>query len=335
MNEILISTELGLVHEGSLGIALSLIDAACDAGANAIKMQMHIAEEESTYHEPWRKKISSQDTYRYDYWKRTEFSFGQWKEIAEHIKSRNMKFICSPFSVKAVKDLEKLGVDYYKIASGQVSDIPLLEAIQLTKKPVIISTGMSSIDETKKIYDKLKKTNNEIIIMQCTSMYPCTPYNWGLNMIQEYKNIFPNVKIGFSDHSGQIAASIAAVALGCEAVEVHITFNKKMYGYDTDASITVDELPILITSLKNVKITLDNPLNKSKIDQNQEKMRKIFTKVFVANADMKENHIIKKSDLNFKKAGEGINYENIKLLIGKRLNRNIKKNEPIKLEDLK
>ena len=335
MNEILISTELGLVHEGSLGIALSLIDAACDAGANAIKMQMHIAEEESTYHEPWRKKISSQDTYRYDYWKRTEFSFEQWKEIVEHIKSKNMKFICSPFSVKAVKDLEKLDVDYYKIASGQVSDIPLLEAIQLTKKPVIISTGMSSIDETKRIYDKLKKTNNEIIIMQCTSMYPCTPNNWGLNMIQEYKNIFPNIKIGFSDHSGQIAASIAAVTLGCEAVEVHITFNKKMYGYDTDASITVDELPILITSLKNVKTALDNPLNKRKIDQNQEKMRKIFTKVFVANADMKENHIIKKSDLNLKKAGEGINYENINLIIGKRLNRNIKKNEPMKLEDLR
>ena len=152
---------------------------------------------------------------------------------------------------------------------------------------------------------------------------------------QEYKNIFKNTKIGFSDHSGQIAASIAAVALGCEVIEIHITFSKQMYGYDTSASITVDELPTLVTSLKNVKTSLDNPLNKNEIDPNQEKMRAIFTKVFVANTDMKENQIIKESDLNLKKAGIGISYDNMHLIIGKKLKRNIKRNEPIRLEDLK
>ena len=139
--------EIGQAHEGSLGILHSYIDALATTGVHAIKFQMHIAEAESSNYEPFRVKFSFEDATRYDYWKRMEFTLEQWKEIKQHCDAVGLDFICSPFSNLAVDWLEEIGVKYYKIGSGEVSNLLLIEKIAQTKKTLILSSGMSSFSE--------------------------------------------------------------------------------------------------------------------------------------------------------------------------------------------
>ena len=142
--------EIGQAHEGSLGILHSYIDAVASTGVQAIKFQLHLAQAESSSYEPFRVKFSYEDQTRYDYWKRMEFTLEQWKEIKTHCDEVGLDFICSPFSNLAVDWLEEIGVKYYKIGSGEVNNLLLLEKIAQTKKPVIISSGMSSFSELDK-----------------------------------------------------------------------------------------------------------------------------------------------------------------------------------------
>ena len=143
-NPCLIIAEVAQAHDGSLGAAHAYIDAIADAGADAVKFQTHIAEAESTPHEPWRVKFSKQDATRYDYWKRIEFTEEQWLGLKQHADERNLIFLSSPFSIEAVDLLTRIGVRYWKIASGEVSNLPMLEHILKTRLPIILSSGMSS-----------------------------------------------------------------------------------------------------------------------------------------------------------------------------------------------
>ncbi len=136
--------EIGQAHEGSLGILHSYIDALSSTGVSAIKFQMHIAEAESSEYEPFRVKFSYEDATRFDYWKRMEFTLEQWKGIKKHCDEVGLEFLCSPFSNLAVDWLEEIGVNRYKIGSGEVNNFLLLEKIAQTKKPIILSSGMSS-----------------------------------------------------------------------------------------------------------------------------------------------------------------------------------------------
>ncbi len=149
-NSPLVIAEIAQAHEGSLGIAHSYIDAASNAGVDAVKFQTHIASAESTLSEPWRVKFSNQDATRYDYWKRMEFSKEQWKELYEHSRERNMLFISSPFSIEAVELLLETGIDAWKVASGELNNTTLFEMIAETGLPVFVSTGMSNYDEIDK-----------------------------------------------------------------------------------------------------------------------------------------------------------------------------------------
>ena len=156
MNKPYYIAEIGQAHEGSLGILHSYIDALATTGVHAVKFQMHIAEAESSVYEPFRVKFSKEDNTRFDYWKRMEFSLEQWKEIKKHCDDVGLDFICSPFSNLAVDWLEEIGVHTYKIGSGEVNNLLLLEKICATRKPIIISSGMSSFDELDKTVDFLK-----------------------------------------------------------------------------------------------------------------------------------------------------------------------------------
>jgi len=196
--------EIAQAHDGSLGILHSYIDAVAKTGVQAIKFQMHIAEAESSIHEPFRIKFSKEDATRYDYWKRMEFSLDQWKEIKKHCDDAGLDFICSPFSNLAVDWLEEIGVHTYKIGSGEVNNLLLLEKIAQTGKPVIISSGMSSFAELDETVNFLKSKNTQFSILQCTTAYPTKPEQYGLNVIGELKKRY-DVPIGFSDHSSKIS----------------------------------------------------------------------------------------------------------------------------------
>ena len=171
----MIIAEIGLSHEGSLGTAHAYIDALASKGVDAIKFQTHIAESESSNKEQFRVPFSEQDISRFDYWKRTEFQREEWEGLKTHCDQLNIEFLSTPSCISAVDLLEKLNVTHYKVGSGDTSNLLLLKRLGETKKPIILSTGMSSYDEIESSINFLKKFGNPLTLMQCTSKYPTKP----------------------------------------------------------------------------------------------------------------------------------------------------------------
>lgn len=324
MKKVFIIAEVGQAHEGSLGILHSYIDALSKTGVDAIKFQTHIAEAESSQYEPFRVKFSYEDDTRYDYWKRMEFSLEQWKEIKRHCDDVGVEFISSPFSNMAVDWLEELGVNKYKIGSGEVNNFLMLEKIAKTNKEIILSSGMSSFQELDETIDFLKKYKNKISILQCTTQYPTTAKDIGLNVLQELKERY-NIPVGLSDHSSKIYSMLAAVSLGAEILEFHVTFDKRMFGPDSKSSLTIDETKELVEGVNFIKESIENKIDKN--DNNRfSELKNIFEKSLCVNNDKKKGDLITFHDLEAKKPyGYGISAKDYKEVLGKKLTKNIKK----------
>ena len=320
----MIIAEIGQAHDGSLGNAHAFIDALSETGIDAVKFQTHIAEAESSEFEPFRIKFSKQDKTRYDYWKRMEFSFSQWQELRNHCKEKKLKFISSPFSIAAVNLLQEIDVDIFKIGSGEVRNHLLLETIGKTKKPIILSSGMSSFDELEESLEILRNYSNNLSVLQCTTAYPTKPSQWGLNVIKEIKERF-QLPTGFSDHSGDIFACLAAAALGAEIFEFHVVFDKRQFGPDSPASITIDQTKQLCQGIKQIQESLSNPISKNETTKYDE-LKNMFGKSLAVNKDLPIGHIIELNDLETKKPGDkGIPAFDYSKVIGKTLNKELKK----------
>ncbi len=333
MNNFYTISEIGQAHEGSLGMLFSYIEALSETGIDAVKFQMHIAEAESSEFEPFRVKFSLEDKTRFDYWKRMSFTLEQWKDIKQYCDKSGVEFLCSPFSNLAVDWLEEIGVKQYKIGSGEVNNLLLLEKIAKTGKPIILSSGMSSFEELDKTVSFLKERNVEYSILQCTTSYPTQPEQYGLNVIQELKERY-GVKVGYSDHSANISTAIAAVALGAEIIEFHAVFDRRQFGPDSKSSLTIDEISELVSHLKKIKTALNNPINKSDNSSFKE-LKNIFEKSLAVNKDLTKGHIITFDDLEAKKPkGYGISADLFTDIIGKKTNRSLKKWDFLNSEDL-
>ena len=330
----MIIAEIGQAHDGSLGTVHAYIDALAETGVDVIKFQMHIAEAESSIHEPFRVKFSKQDASRMDYWKRMEFTFEQWYGIKQHCEDLGMEFMASPFSNSAVELLEKLNVLRYKVGSGEVNNLLIIQKIAETKKPILISSGMSNYEEIDQTLKFLEPFGNPLSILQCTTAYPTKPEDWGLNIIPELKNKY-NVPVGFSDHSGDIYACLAAAVLGSEIFEFHVVFDKRQFGPDTSSSITIEQTKILVKGIIDIKKSLSRPINKSD-NQKFSKLKDIFEKSLAINKDLTKGHVILFSDLEAKKPAKmGIAASKFKDIIGKVLVNNLNKWDFINYEDLK
>lgn len=317
-NPITIIVELAQAHEGSLGILHSYIDALAHAGVDAVKFQTHIAEAESSAYEPFRVNFSYVDKTRFDYWKRMEFSPEQWRGIKQHCDDAGVEFMSSPFSIAAVELLEELGVERYKIASGEVANFLLLERIAKTGKPILLSSGMSSLAELDETMTFLSAFSNPISIMQCTTGYPTSPEQLGLNVIGELRSRY-GVPVGFSDHSGQIFAPLAAVALGAEMVEFHATFDKRMFGPDATASLTIDETKTVVDGIRYLERAVANPIDKTDNEAFTD-LKRIFEKSLAVNKDLPVGHVLTFDDLESKKpAGQGLPARLYRDVIGKTL----------------
>jgi N-acetylneuraminate synthase len=317
-----IIAEIGQAHEGSLGILYSYIDAIALTGVNAVKFQMHIAEAESSEHEPFRVQFSLEDKTRFHYWKRMGFSLEQWKGIKRHCDSVGLDFICSPFSNLAVDWLEEIGVAQYKIGSGEVNNFLILEKIAHTGKPVILSSGMSSYAELDKTVDFLKARKVNFSILQCTTAYPTMPEHYGLNVINELKERY-KVAVGFSDHSARIETCIAATALGASILEYHVVFDRQLFGPDAKASLTIAETKDLVLAVKNVATALSNPIDKNN-NADFSELKQIFEKSLAVNKKLPKNHVITFDDLEAKKPkGFGVDAIRFQEVIGKVLSRDL------------
>lgn len=325
--------EIAQSHDGSLGILHSYIDAIAETGVDTIKFQMHIPEAESSKHEPFRINFSYEDKTRYDYWKRMSFSKEQWIAIKKHCEDKKVEFLCSPFSIEAIEILEQLSVKRYKIASGEINNTLLLEAIAQTKKPVLLSSGMSNFLEIDTAINFFNERNIDISLFQCTTSYPTKPEEVGLNLITEMKKKYI-VPIGLSDHSGEIYPSLAAVALGAQMIEVHAVFDKKMFGPDSTSSLTITQISDLVKGIRHIEKSLNHKIDKDDISK-FETVKKIFGKSLAARRDLSKGQIVQIQDLESKKpAGYGIPPEQYESVVGKKIKRAIKKYDFINLTDL-
>jgi N-acetylneuraminate synthase len=329
----LIVAEIAQSHDGSLGLAHAFVDAIAAAGADAIKFQTHIAAAESTAAEPWRERFSRQDRSRFDYWRRMEFSAEQWEGLREHARERGLVFLSSPFSVEAVDLLESIGAVAWKIPSGEVSNTPLLERIALTGLPVIVSTGMSPIDEIDGIAAWARDNRLDLALLQCTSMYPCPPERLGLNMIPFFRKRY-GCAVGLSDHSGTIYAGLAAAAHAAEVLEVHVTLGKEMFGPDVSSSIDTADLRRLIEGVRFIERSVSSPVDKDELARELAPVRQIFTKSIVARRDLGAGTVLRAGDLACKKPGGGLPPARLNQVVGRRLRHDVAADTALREEDL-
>ncbi len=329
----LLIAEVAQSHDGSLGQAHAFIDAAANAGADAIKFQTHIAEAESTPAEPWRVKFSKQDETRYEYWKRMEFTEAQWQGLKQHADERGLLFLSSPFSIEAVELLARVGTAAWKIASGEVSNTPMFERMAATGLPFLLSTGMSPLAEIDDAVIRIKQKNLPFAVLQCTSMYPTPPEKLGLNLIPFFRERY-QCPSGLSDHSGKIYAGLAAAALGAAVIEVHFTLSREMFGPDVPVSLAPAELRQLVEGVRFVEQAMAHPVDKDAVARELATMRQLFTKSIVARVDLQAGTVLQAEHLAAKKPGTGISAARLHELYGRRLKRALQRDEFLNEQDL-
>ncbi len=319
----IIIAEIGSNHNGSFSLAKRHILRAKKAGADFVKFQMHIAEEETLKDAPSPDYFKKEN--RFEYFKRINFSIKDWKKIKQYCKTKKIGFLCSPFSIKAVDILEKLNVELYKVPSGELTNLPLLQRLKKTNKHVIISTGMSDYKEIDQAVKILKK---KLFILQCTSLYPCPIEKAGLNVFDNLKKKY-NFEIGYSDHTLDFSSAFTFAAKGASIIEKHFTLSKKLYGSDAKHSMEEKDFKFYVNTIKDIW-----KINKSFVDKDDLKpfknMKKIFEKSLVTRMSLKKNTIIRFKHLNFKKPGDGIRADSYKKIIGKKIRKDLPKDKQLR-----
>lgn len=324
-----IIAEIGSVHDGSFGNACKLIELAAELGADTAKFQTHIAEAETLANAPSPSYF--QDESRFEYFQRTAFSAPQYRKMIEHARKNKIKFLSSPFSIEAVDFLEEAGLEVYKVPSGEVSNLPLLERLRDTNKPVLLSSGMSDWRELDKAVERLQG-GGPLTIMQCSSEYPCRPESVGLNVITEMKARY-NLPVGFSDHTTGMAAALGAVSAGASVIEKHLTFSKKMYGSDAKHSMEPEMFRLFCQTLRELWVMLQSPVDKSNSSPYAD-MKKVFEKSVVSARPLKAGTVLTRADLCYKKPGDGIRSFEFEKVLGRKLKADVPENHKFLWSDI-
>jgi N,N'-diacetyllegionaminate synthase len=325
---VLVIAEIGNNHDGSLGQARALIEAAAEAGAGAVKLQTHIAAAEMLPSTPTPPHF---DEPRYAFTRRMELSLDDHRALKALADAHGLLLFSSPFSVAAVELLEEVGVPAYKIASGEVSNPPLIEAVAATGKPVFVSTGMSGLDDVEPAMATLRAAGSEVVLLQCTSAYPCPPERVNLAAMATLAERF-GVPVGLSDHTSDIFTAIAAVALGAVAIEKHFTLSRRLYGPDHYASLEPDQLARLIEGVRQVEAARGDGTKER--DPALDPVRATFEKSVVAAADIPAGTLLRADHLTTKRPGTGIAAARIAEVVGRRTARPLRRDDLLQEADL-
>jgi N,N'-diacetyllegionaminate synthase len=325
-----IIAEVGSVHDGSLGNALCLIDAAAECGVNAVKFQTHIAEAETLPDAPMPPFFKGEP--RFEYFKRTGFTLEQWQRVKERCEQCSVVFLSSPFSEAAVDLLERVGIQQYKIPSGEISNLPMLEKIAKLNKPVLLSSGMSSWTELDAAVQTFRKFHSQLTVLQCTSEYPCGYERVGLNVMIEMRERY-GLPVGLSDHTLTCYATFAAVTLGATVIERHFAFSRKMYGSDARHSLEPGEMADLVRGIRAIETMVAARIDKAEISPFVE-MKRVFEKSLVALRDIPAGTVLTPEMIGIKKPGTGIPPVRLKEVIGKRTLRSVKSDTVLMADDI-
>jgi N-acetylneuraminate synthase len=262
-----------------------------------------------------------------------EFTEPQWHGLKEHAEERGLLFLSSPFSLPAVELLKRVGVAGWKVASGEVSNLDLIDAMAATGQPVMLSSGMSGLAELDEAVAVVKQRGAPLAVMQCSTMYPTSPEAVGLNMIGDFRRRY-GCAVGLSDHSAKIFPGLAAATLGAEVFELHVALSRHMFGPDTIASVTPEELKQLVEGVRFIERMRAAPVDKDESARALDAMRGIFTKSVVAVGDLPAGTVLAAPLLAAKKPGTGIPAKDLKTVLGRRLKRAVKHDAALTWDDL-
>ncbi len=317
-------------HFGSISLAKKMIVEAKKAGADYIKFQHHIPDEEMLKKVPRSKnfKISL-----YNFLKKNALKIEDHEILKKFSEKNKIKYLCTPFSLLAAQELNDIGLKIFKIGSGEFLDTPFIEGVLKFKKPVIFSTGMSSIDEIDRMYKFIKKrARNEIAFMNCTSEYPPDNKDLNLGFIIEMSKRYKDFIIGHSDHTNNIYSSIVAVSMGAKIIEKHVYFGNKNYGPDKDVSISFNQLKELIRVINDLKYSFSAD---KKIYKKEKSILKWARRSIVTTKQIKKGEKLSKENIWSKRPGIGIPSFEINNFFGKIAKRNIKKDKLLSKKDIK
>ncbi|MFL2898374.1 MAG: N-acetylneuraminate synthase family protein [Candidatus Pelagibacter sp.] len=323
--------EIGINHNGSLDRAIYLSEMAIKAGAEIIKHQTHIAEDEMSV-EAKKIKPGNSNLNIFSIIENSQLSEKNEIKLAKFVKQKKKIFISSPFSKKAVDRLEKIGVPAYKIGSGECNNYPLVEYICKKKKPVILSTGMNDIKSISKSVKLLRKYKNPYALLHCTNIYPTPNKLVRLECLNDLKKNFPDAVIGFSDHTETIYSCLGAVTLGARILEKHFVDTKKRKGPDVSCSMDKSELKQLINGSKLIFSSLKG---KKKALKEESKTIKFAFASVVATRDIQKGEKLSKNNIFTKRPGNGyFGIGDYNKLLGRIALNNLKKNHQIKKKDV-
>jgi len=333
-NRCFIIAEAGVNHNGDLGLAKKLVDAAKNSGADAIKFQTFTAEKLVTGSAPmaeYQKKNTGKTESQYKMLKKLELSPEHHKILFDYARDKGIKFMSSPFDEDAIDFLNKLGVDIFKVGSSDANNIPFLIKMAKKGKPIILSTGMSDIKEIKESVDCILKINKKLTVLHCTTEYPCPYGQVNLNAMGTMSREL-GVPIGYSDHTEGIEIPVAAFAMGAKVIEKHFTLDKHMEGPDHSSSLEPKELAEMVTQIRNVEMALG--VKSKKITKAAKKYIAIAKKSVIAREDIAKGAKITEDMLIIKRPGTGLEPKYIYKIIGKKAKKNIKKDELISLRHI-
>ena len=326
---VFVIAEAGINHNGSLSIAKKMVNMAQKAGASCIKFQTHITEEEMTRTKILPGKISKKPLW--DIIKNCELTVEEELKLSKYCKEKKILFLSTPFSISAVDRLEKLRMPTYKIGSGELTNTPFLERIAKTRKPVILSTGMSDMNEIKFAVNLFKKAKTPLAILQTTSEYPCDYKDVNLGVLDTYKKLF-KIPVGISDHSIGIYTVLGAVAKGASIVEKHITLDKKMPGPDQKLSLESNELTDLVKGCIAIRLALGNT---KKILRKELPVLRFARESVVTSKEILKGERFSKKNLTTKRPNTGqIPAKDFHKIIGKKAKRNILMNKQLSYRDI-
>jgi N,N'-diacetyllegionaminate synthase len=332
MNKVFIIAEAGVNHNGNIELAKKMIDAASEAGADAVKFQSFKAEKLATKYASkanYQMNTTGCQESQFDMLKKLELDYDNHRVLIEYCKSKNLMFLSSPFDLESIDLLNSLGMEIFKIPSGEVENTPYLKKIASLNKKIILSTGMCNLSDIEFALDTLRSNGaTDISILHCNTEYPTPMRDVNLKAMNTIKEAF-KVEVGYSDHTNGIEVSIAAVAMGATILEKHFTLDKNMSGPDHKASLNTEELKKLVNSIRNIEQALGDGIKKPSVSESKNSV--IARKSIIASKNIKLGEVFTEDNLTVKRPGCGISPKVWEEVLGKKAKQDYIEDELIEL----
>lgn len=326
--------EVGHNHQGSLEKCMAIIDAAVAAGADAVKLQKRenkILYTRAMYNGAYNSENAFGATYG-EHREFLEFGKSEYKELISYCREKGIDFFSTAFDFASADFLQELDVPFFKIASGDLKSLPLIEYVAKMGKPLFISTGGGEMDDVIRMHDRIKPLNPDICIMQCTAGYPPEYSELNLNVIKTYRDQFPETVVGFSSHDSGIVMPVVGYVLGARVVEKHFTLNRAWKGTDHAFSLGPEGMNKMVRDLKRVREALGDGV-KRQYPSEKKPLTKMQKKI-VANRPLRAGDVLSMADVAFKSPGDGLPPYRVDEMVGKKLKFDLAEDENLTFEAL-